>query len=106
LAFVLGSLSKDALRVTWNCISAHGRFVQIGSQNVSENTTLNLAPFSRNATFHSVDIDFDIRHSVALASSTLLSCQPRVVKSPLSVLTSNNFVAEGLKSRYILAILL
>lgn len=53
---ILNSLSGEALRATWDCISPFGRFIEIGKKDIGDNTRLEMAPFARNATFASVDL--------------------------------------------------
>lgn len=53
---VLNSLSGEALRRTWECTSMFGRFIEVGTRNISSNTGLEMSPFQRNITFASVNM--------------------------------------------------
>jgi polyketide synthase 5 len=53
---VLNSLTGAAQRAGLEVLSAGGRFVEIGKQDVYANTRLGLFPFHRNLTFHYVDL--------------------------------------------------
>ena len=53
---VLNSLAGDALHATLECLTAFGRFIEIGKRDITENTRLMMAPFARNIVFASVDL--------------------------------------------------
>lgn len=53
---ILNSLAGDALLATWQCLSSFGRFVEIGKRDIVSNTRLEMAQFSKNVTFSSVDL--------------------------------------------------
>lgn len=53
---VLNSLAGDMMRETWNCVAHFGRFIEIGKRDITSNTRLEMATFSHNATFSSVDL--------------------------------------------------
>ncbi|KAJ8131128.1 hypothetical protein O1611_g2501 [Lasiodiplodia mahajangana] len=68
---VLNSLSGDALRRTWECISMFGRFVEVGTSDILNNTGLDMWPFQRNVTFSSVNMQHIVRHSPDLVARAL-----------------------------------
>ena len=53
---ILNSLAGSALHATWDCLSAFGRFIEIGKKDITDNTRIGMAPFARNVTFASVDL--------------------------------------------------
>ena len=53
---ILNSLAGDALLATWQCLASFGRFVEIGKRDIVNNTRLEMAPFSKNISFSSVDL--------------------------------------------------
>ncbi|KAI0019183.1 hypothetical protein F4780DRAFT_771382 [Xylariomycetidae sp. FL0641] len=53
---VLNSLAGDHLTASWNCIAAHGRFIEIGKADIASNSTLPMANFQRNVSFFAVDL--------------------------------------------------
>ena len=53
---VLNSLAGDALHATLECLNTFGRFIEIGTRDIVENSELMMAPFSRNIMFASVDL--------------------------------------------------
>ncbi|KAM3552944.1 hypothetical protein MY1884_006931 [Beauveria asiatica] len=61
---VLNSLASEALRASWRLIARFGRFVELGQRDIVGNTGLDMEPFSRNVSFHSVNmtdlVDWDI----------------------------------------------
>ncbi|KAJ8122817.1 hypothetical protein ONZ43_g1083 [Nemania bipapillata] len=60
---VLNSLSGEALRRTWQCTSMFGRFIEVGTRDISSNTGLDMSPFHRNVMFTSVNMEHILRHS-------------------------------------------
>ncbi|KAF7899503.1 hypothetical protein EAF00_003839 [Botryotinia globosa] len=54
---ILNSLSGDLLVDTWQCIAPFGRFLEIGKKDILANGNLPMLPFSRNASFHAIDLN-------------------------------------------------
>lgn len=54
---VVNSLAGEALRVTWNCIAPFGRFIEVGKRDILGNVGLEMAPFLRQVTFASVNVE-------------------------------------------------
>lgn len=61
---VLNSLAGEALRSSWRLISRFGRFIELGQRDIVGNMGLDMEPFLRNVSFHSVNmldlLDWDI----------------------------------------------
>ncbi len=59
----LNSLAGDKLMATIRCIAEHGRFLEIGKYDLSENTPLGMAIFLKNIAFHGILLDalFDVK---------------------------------------------
>ena len=53
---VLNSLAGNALHTTLECLTAFGRFIEIGKRDIVDNSRLMMAPFARNIVFASVDL--------------------------------------------------
>lgn len=53
---IINSLAGDLLRESWDCIAHFGRFIEIGKRDITSNTRLEMAKFSHNASFSSVDL--------------------------------------------------
>ncbi|KAK3682255.1 polyketide synthase [Podospora appendiculata] len=53
---ILNSLTGDALRESWNCLSKFGRFIEIGKREQSSKTRLEITNVDNNASFISVDL--------------------------------------------------
>lgn len=53
---VLNSLAGSMLQTTLECLTAFGRFIEIGKRDIVENTRMEMAPFARNIIFASVDL--------------------------------------------------
>ena len=56
---IMNSLSGDALRLTWNCIAAFGRFVELGKRDFTVNSRLEMRHFEKNVTFTGLDVPLD-----------------------------------------------
>ncbi|KAA8651304.1 Type I Polyketide synthases (Type I PKS) [Aspergillus tanneri] len=54
---VLNSLSGDLLVESWQCIAPFGRFLELGKKDILSNGQLPMRPFSRNASFHAIDLN-------------------------------------------------
>lgn len=54
---VLNSLSEDKLQASVRCLAQHGRFLEIGKFDLSNNTNLGMAIFLKNVTFHGILLD-------------------------------------------------
>jgi acyl transferase domain-containing protein/NADPH:quinone reductase-like Zn-dependent oxidoreductase/surfactin synthase thioesterase subunit/SAM-dependent methyltransferase/aryl carrier-like protein len=54
---VLNSLSGEAIFKSIRCLSAYGRFVEIGKTDIYRNSKLGLQPFGNNLTYFGVDVD-------------------------------------------------
>lgn len=53
---VLNSLSREALRQTWECVAPFGRFIEIGKKDLQAGGKLDMTPFLKNITFTGVDL--------------------------------------------------
>jgi acyl transferase domain-containing protein/NADPH:quinone reductase-like Zn-dependent oxidoreductase/surfactin synthase thioesterase subunit/NAD(P)-dependent dehydrogenase (short-subunit alcohol dehydrogenase family)/SAM-dependent methyltransferase/aryl carrier-like protein len=54
---VLNSLSGEAIFKSVRCLSAYGRFVEIGKTDIYRNSKLGLQPFGNNLSYFGVDVD-------------------------------------------------
>lgn len=50
---------EETLRLCWNCIAPYGRFIELGEKDIASNSRLEMANFSKNTLFTSLDI-FDL----------------------------------------------
>ena len=53
---IINTLTGEALRQTWACISPFGRFIELGKKDVLANNKLEMKHFSANASFSLVNI--------------------------------------------------
>lgn len=65
---VLNSLAGEALRRSWLCLAWFGRFVELGKKDITGNTGLDMGPFLKNVSFHSVNVIGTLRESIPRAS--------------------------------------
>jgi NADPH:quinone reductase-like Zn-dependent oxidoreductase len=54
---VVNSLAGEALRASWDCIAAFGRFIELGKRDILNNAGLEMGPFLRHATFSCVNLE-------------------------------------------------
>lgn len=53
---VLNSLAGEQLRQSWHCLAPFGTFVEIGIKDILGNTSLEMSPFAKDATFAAFEI--------------------------------------------------
>ncbi|KAE8353277.1 hypothetical protein BDV28DRAFT_110952 [Aspergillus coremiiformis] len=54
---ILNSLSGEFLVESWQCIAPFGRFLELGKKDILANESLPMLPFSKNASFHAIDLN-------------------------------------------------
>ncbi|XP_014291398.1 fatty acid synthase [Halyomorpha halys] len=54
---VLNSLAEDKLQASVRCLARHGRFLEIGKLDLSNNSPLGMSLFLKNTTFHGILLD-------------------------------------------------
>ncbi|XP_045925650.1 fatty acid synthase [Micropterus dolomieu] len=54
---VLNSLAEEKLQASIRCLARHGRFLEIGKYDLSNNSPLGMALFLKNVTFHGILLD-------------------------------------------------
>ncbi|XP_051523082.1 fatty acid synthase-like [Myxocyprinus asiaticus] len=54
---VLNSLAEEKLQASLRCLARHGRFLEIGKFDLSNNTPLGMALFLKNVAFHGILLD-------------------------------------------------
>ena len=54
---VLNSLAEEKLQASLRCLARHGRFLEIGKYDLSNNTPLGMALFLKNISFHGILLD-------------------------------------------------
>lgn len=81
---VINSLAGEALKCSWECIAAFGRFIEVGKKDIHGFGTLPMFPFSRNATFAGVDLFYVHQHLPRLAQSILQSTVALLVEGKIT----------------------
>lgn len=88
---VLNSLAGEPLRLTWRCIARFGRFVELGQKDIVGNTGLDMEPFLRNVSFHSVNmldlLDHDVPATAQVFSEVVQLLKDGIAK-PIAPITS------------------
>lgn len=54
---VLNSLSEEKLQASVRCLAQHGRFLEIGKYDLSQNNPLGMSAFLKNIAFHGILLD-------------------------------------------------
>ncbi|KAM9837458.1 fatty acid synthase [Aulostomus maculatus] len=54
---VLNSLAEEKLQASVRCLARHGRFLEIGKYDLSNNSPLGMALFLKNVSFHGILLD-------------------------------------------------
>lgn len=55
--YVLNSLAEEKLLASVRCLSQHGKFMEIGKFDLSQNNKLGMEVFLRGASFHGIMLD-------------------------------------------------
>jgi zearalenone synthase (highly reducing iterative type I polyketide synthase) len=53
---VLNSLAGEQLRQSWHCLAPFGTFVEIGIKDIINNSSLEMSPFAKDATFAAFEV--------------------------------------------------
>uniref|UniRef100_A0A1I8BMW0 Fatty acid synthase n=1 Tax=Meloidogyne hapla TaxID=6305 RepID=A0A1I8BMW0_MELHA len=61
---VLNSLAHEMLQASLRCLAQHGRFLEIGKVDLSQNSSLGMSLFLKNVTFHGILLDAIMDQSV------------------------------------------
>nr|XP_045015104.1 fatty acid synthase-like isoform X2 [Jaculus jaculus]XP_045015105.1 fatty acid synthase-like isoform X2 [Jaculus jaculus] len=62
---VLNSLAEEKLQASVRCLAQHGRFLEIGKFDLSNNHPLGMGIFLKNVTFHGILLDTLFKHGDA-----------------------------------------
>ncbi|KAJ6190988.1 polyketide synthase [Penicillium mononematosum] len=81
---ILNSLAGDMLHESWRCLAPNGNFIEIGKKDLIDRNSISLAPFSRNASYRSFDLQaipmptFDrlMKQMVAFANDGIIKPLP------------------------------
>ncbi|EEC14426.1 fatty acid synthase, putative [Ixodes scapularis] len=65
---VLNSLAEEKLQASVRCLAAHGRFLEIGKFDLTQNNALRMAVFLKNVSFHGILLDALFRDDPRVAA--------------------------------------
>lgn len=65
---IMNSVAGEMLRITWECIAAFGRFIELGARDYTINTRLEMHKFARNVTFSAVNLVSLVRERPQVAA--------------------------------------
>jgi NADPH:quinone reductase-like Zn-dependent oxidoreductase/acyl carrier protein len=65
---VLNAMAGEALMKSFSLLAPYGRFVEIGKQDIAENSGLPMSTFNRNVSFAAVDLDRMFQDRVPILS--------------------------------------
>ena len=88
---IINTLTGEALRQTWACISPFGRFVELGKKDVLANNKLEMKHFSANASFSLVNIPVRYFELICLIMLNLPQDICRTAPAKAARLLSNVF---------------
>ncbi|KAL5333394.1 putative polyketide synthase [Aspergillus crustosus] len=71
-----GDVESESLRLSWNSIAPFGRFVELDRQSIAANGHLEMANFSRGASFVSFDLRDLLTRKPAIVEDILLKVMP------------------------------
>lgn len=70
---VLNSTAGDVLRQSWRCLAPLDRFIEIGNQDISQNSNLEMEKFLDSVSFSAIDlgvVEFQSHSSSSESSAT------------------------------------
>ena len=86
---IFNSLAGEALRLTWNCIAPHGRFIELGGHDLGINARLEMANFAKNTSFTAFDLMYliETRREAAnkVWSDVMALIREKAIKGPSKV---------------------
>lgn len=83
---VLNSLSEEKLQASIRCLAQHGRFLEIGKYDLSQNNPVGMAAFLRNIAFHGILLD-----------SLFIDKSDKTTRIPPSVIAQKQMVDQLMK---------
>lgn len=97
---VLNSLAGELLQASVRCLREHGRFLEIGKADLSNNAALGMAVFLKNVTFHGILLDslFDASPDERRRLHTLVS--EGIKKGVVNVLPSKQFSRDSAEDAF------
>lgn len=81
---IVNSLAGEALRASWECIAPFGRFIEMGTKDISAAASLPMSSFRENTTFASFDLVKILRQKPDLAGELLQSVLDLAAVSKIS----------------------
>ncbi|KAI0107024.1 hypothetical protein GGR51DRAFT_559712 [Nemania sp. FL0031] len=96
---ILNSLSGESLAESWRILAPLGRFVEIGKADIQSSQNLAMQPFSKNVSYHSLDLVTLAEHDPRLVKRLLgemvdmLSAGIISAPQPVAVYTRGDFEA-------------
>jgi acyl transferase domain-containing protein/NADPH:quinone reductase-like Zn-dependent oxidoreductase/acyl carrier protein len=91
---VLNSLAGPALRAGLDVLAVGGRFIELGKRDIYADSKLGMAPFRRNITVSSVDLDLVLRTKPDLARTLLGEVAEELAAGRLESLPRKEFPIE------------
>jgi NADPH:quinone reductase-like Zn-dependent oxidoreductase len=82
---IVNSLAGEALKCSWDCIAPFGRFVEAGKKDIYNFGKLSMFPFSRNATFSSIDMVYNYRNAPEIIGELMESAMTLIKDGKISL---------------------
>lgn len=99
---VLNSLSREALRRSWECVAPFGRFIEIGKKDLVAGGKLDMSQFLHNITFTGVDLLALAEHKPKIVQQLLretmrLWVEKKITGARPNTVLSYSQLEEGLR---------
>ena len=91
---IVNSLAGEALRKSWNCLAAYGRFIEVGKKDILGNSGLDMRPLLQNAIFAGVNLEQMMRvdpHRGSQLVSKVLHLFEQGAIGPIQPITAYDF---------------
>lgn len=97
---VLNSLQGETIPTSLGLLRSHGRFVEIGKQDIYDNYQLGLKPFGNNLSYSAVDIDRMLLEAPARCREAMTRVLEHVAQGTLPALPHTDFAAAEVVSAF------
>ncbi|KAJ5021191.1 hypothetical protein J3E71DRAFT_186571 [Bipolaris maydis] len=99
---IFNSLAGEILQTCWNCIAPYGRFIELGTQDLIENSRLEMANFRKNTSFSALNLSRLQEERPALADEIWGQTMELISKDSFSSTVPNLqlFNGEGISQAF------
>ncbi|MFD3625187.1 type I polyketide synthase, partial [Streptomyces sp. NPDC058698] len=91
---IVNTLAGEAIEANLSLMAPYGHYVELSKRDILDNNSLPLGTFSRNLSFHAIDVVHMVQHAPARAGGLLRAAVALVDKGVLEALPHTVYPAE------------